>query len=128
MDGTLNIEERKPIWTALSEFYRDTELQDADFRYMTRKILESPYSFEEVRVIDKYEVFPVLRSNLMDVAGVWTGFKEEWLVNKILQSLSKRSAVKKIEIETSYRALKWMNRDYWRKLEKVYNEIKSNTL
>ncbi|WP_139278146.1 DUF7079 family protein [Pseudozobellia thermophila] len=124
----MNIEERKPIWTALSEFYRDTELQDADFRYMARKILESPYSFEEVRVIDKYEVFPVLRSNLMDVAGVWAGFKEEWLVNKIRQSLSKRSAVKIIEIETSYRALKWMNRDYWGKLEKVYNEIKSNTL
>lgn len=124
----MNIEERKPIWLALSNFYLDTELQDADFRYMARKILESPYSFEKVKEIDKYEVFPVLQYNLMDVAGVWAGFKEKWLVDKIQQSLSKRTPAKKIEIEASYLALKWMNKDYWEKLKKVYNDIKSNLL
>nr|WP_299000090.1 hypothetical protein [uncultured Allomuricauda sp.] len=122
----MNIEERKPIWIALSDFYLDTELQESDFRHIAFKIIESPYSFQKVKEIDKYEIFPVLQPNLMSVAGEWAGFHEEWLVNSIVESLSKRNTAKKIAIESSYLTLKWMNKGYWNKLEKVYNEIKSN--
>ncbi len=125
MKDTLNIEERKPIWVALSDFYLDTELQESDFRYIASKIIESPYSFEEVREIDKYEVFPVLQPNLLNVAGEWSGFDEEWLINSIIESLSKRNTVRKIAIESLHLTLKWMCNDYWEKLELVYNEIKS---
>ena len=52
MTAPLNIVERKPIWIALSEFYLDTELGDSDFRQIAFTILESPYSFNEVKIIN----------------------------------------------------------------------------
>ena len=126
MNEILNIEGRKPIWIALSDFYLDTELQESDFRHIAFKIIESPYSFQKVKEINKYEIFPVLQANLMSVAGEWAGFQEEWLINSIKESLAKRNTVKKIGIESSYLTLKWMCKDYWEKLEKVYNELKLN--
>ena len=56
MKDTVNLEERRPIWIALSEFYLDTELDGSDFRRIAFTILDSPYSFDEVKRINKYEV------------------------------------------------------------------------
>lgn len=122
-ESKFNIAERKPIWIALSEFYLDTELQVSNFRQIAKKIIESPYSIEEVKIINKYEVFPVLQPNLLSVAGEWTGFEEEWLVTRITDSLAKRTMLKKSGIEISYLAFHWMQEDYWEKLEKVYLEL-----
>lgn len=126
MNKLLNIKERKPIWIALSEFYLDTELQESDFRHIAFKIIKSPYSLDEVKKINKYEIFPILQSNLLSVAGQWTGFDEEWLISNITDSLAKRNIVKKLGIESSYLIFKWMCKDYWKRLEKAYNEINSN--
>ena len=56
MKDTVNLEERRPIWIALSEFYLDTELDGSDFRRIAFTILDSTYSFDEVKRINKYEV------------------------------------------------------------------------
>ncbi len=126
MKNASNIEDRKPIWIALSEFYLDTELQESDFRHIAFKIIESPYTFDEVREINRYEVFPVLQPNLLSVAGEWAGFDEEWLVKSITDSLANRNTLKKLEIESSYLTYKWMSKDKWEKLEKTYKQVKSN--
>lgn len=126
MTDPINIVERKPIWIALSEFYLDTELGDADFRQIAFTILESPYSFEEVRTINKYEVFPVLKSNLLGPTGVWAGFDEEWLIDRISTRLNRKTKLNDIVVEVSYQALKWIYKDYWIKLEKMYNDIQKN--
>ena len=126
MNDPINIEKRKPIWIALSEFYLDTELQESDFRHIAFKIIESPYSLDEVKEINKYEIFPVLQLNLLSVAGEWAGFPEEWLINNITDSLNKRTAFKKIGIESSWLTFKWMQKDYWERLEKIYTELKTN--
>ncbi|MDB5118846.1 MAG: hypothetical protein JWN56_64 [Sphingobacteriales bacterium] len=126
MNDRINIEERKPIWIALSEFYLDTELQESDFRHIAFKIIESPYSIDEVKDINKYEVFPVLQPNLLSVVGEWAGFDKEWLISSILDSLAKRNVIKKLGIESSFLTLKWMQKNYWEKLEKVYNQVKTN--
>jgi hypothetical protein len=120
MNETLNIEERKPIWIALSDFYLDTELQESDFRHIAFKIIESPYSLEEVKEINKYEIFPVLQPNLMSVAGEWAGFPENWttlyIANRAFGGLRKFSAIyqhrqivdlafKMNKIKTKYNAL-----------------------
>jgi hypothetical protein len=126
MNETLNIEERKPIWIALSEFYLDTELQESDFRNIAFKIIESPYSLEEVKNINKYEVFPVLQPNLLSVAGEWAGFQEEWLINSITDSLTKRNSIKRAGIEGSWLTFKWMQKDYWEKLENALSKLKTN--
>lgn len=124
MDETLNIEERKPIWIALSIFYLDTELQESDFKNIALKIIKSPYSFEKVKEINKYEIFPVLQANLISVAGEWADFDEKWLVDSITKSLTKRNAVKKIGIEISYLTFKWMCKNYWENLKTAYLELK----
>jgi hypothetical protein len=126
MTTQVKIEHRKPIWMAISEFYLDTKLQDADFRRIALIILESPYSFKEVKTINKYEVFPILQPNLLSPAGEWAGFDEDWLVEKILYMIEKKSRLGKFTTEITYPLFKWMCKNYWNKLEKAYNEIKIN--
>lgn len=121
------MDQRKLIWIALSDFYLDTELQESDFLQLAQKIIESPYSLEEVKEINKYEVFPVLRPNLLSVAGEWTGFNEEWLVNAIVASIENRTTAKKLEIDTAYIVFNWMCKDYWKKLESALVLLKSKS-
>ena len=120
----INIEERKPIWLALSDFYLDTELQESDFVSITSLIIESPYTLEEVERINKFEVFPVLHTNLLSVSGVWSGFDKEWLVQRIIDSLAKRNIIKKLVIRVQYRIFKRMYKEYWKKLKDTYNQKK----
>jgi hypothetical protein len=126
MTDPVNIEQRRPIWLALSEFYLDTELQDSDFRQIAFTILDSPYSFDEVKSINKYEVFPILRANLLSPAGAWVGFEETWLIEKITSRLDNKTKLNDIGVEISYQAFKWMCKDYWKKLQRIYNDIKIN--
>lgn len=127
MSKTLNIEERKPIWIALSNFYLDTELEEYVLKSIAKKIIESPYSLKKVKEINTYELFPVLHYNLISVAGVWTGFDEDWLTNSIIDSLSKRNKLKTIIIKAYFQINKRMFATYWEKLEKVYNTIKQDS-
>lgn len=102
----------------------DTELQDIDIKNIVLTILKSPYDFEEVRRIDKYEVFPVLYTNLLSVAGEWAGFNEEWLIDTISDSINKRNKATQLLLDASYASFKWMYKEAWEKLEKKYQELK----
>ncbi|MFS4493690.1 hypothetical protein [Maribacter sp. 2308TA10-17] len=113
----INIEERRPIWIALSDLYIDNELQDYDFKYISQKIKASPYSLEQIKQIDKEEVFPVLHTNLLTVAGIWTGFQEEWLITEIMRKLEKRNFLSRLMNGIMYAFLKSMQKDNWRKIE-----------
>lgn len=120
MQITLNTEDRKPVWKALSELYLDTERQSQDMEYLARILLKSPYSWSEIRRIDQLEVFPVLWPNLLHIAGNWTGFEEDWLEERILRSLNGRSAWKEWWLDIEYRAISWLQKDDWAKLEQSY--------
>ncbi|KMQ65236.1 hypothetical protein ACM46_12505 [Chryseobacterium angstadtii] len=120
----INIKERTPIWIALSDFYLDTELQDSDFRYIARTILESPYTFEEIKNINIYEVFPVLQINLLQPAGEWAGFNEKWLVEVITTRLEAKSSIDNTVVDIQYKKYGWMQEDYWVRLESIYHEIR----
>lgn len=119
----INIEERQPIWIALSDLYVDTELQDYNFKNIASIIKKSNYSFEEVKQIDKKEIFPVLFYNLLSVAGNWTGFKEEWLVNEINNKIQRRNLFSSTFNRFTYLCFKGMNKERWKKLEKTYLEL-----
>lgn len=71
--------ERAPVWRALSELYLDTELTDSMLRAIARTLAASPYSCEELRDIDRWEVAPIVGGNLTLVAGVWAGFDDAWI-------------------------------------------------
>lgn len=124
MSTSINIKERKPVWIALSDFYLDTELQDSDFQYVAKTILESPYGFEEVKKINIYEVFPVLQSNLLQPAGEWAGFNEKWLIEAIMNHLETRNSFNHLMISINYKKYGWMQENYWIRLENMYNKIR----
>ncbi|WP_256659993.1 hypothetical protein [Pseudomonas sp. LS-2] len=74
---------RLKIWQALSEFFLDTEVEQAAFNHVAKTIEESGYTLTEVHSILWFEVFPVLQGNLKSVAGEWAGWPDEWLLKYI---------------------------------------------
>jgi hypothetical protein len=73
------LQRRKPIWTALSELWLDTEIDTTAIQRIAYAAEASGYSIEVLNEIYLYEVAPVVSVNLLVPAGVWLGFDEEWL-------------------------------------------------
>lgn len=116
------IADRIPIWIGLSEFYLDTELQEADFIRIAQMIRRSPYSLDEVKTIDKDEIFPVLVWNLLGVAGEWAGFDEDWLVASITGNIRKRNLMRRLMTKAQYLLFGRMNKDHYKQLERMYGQ------
>ncbi len=81
---------RKPVWSALSELWLDTELQDDDLSRIAEIMDESGYSLAQLRRIYLFDVAPVVYRNLLCVAGEWAGFDRAWLHAAIVESLDRR--------------------------------------
>ena len=69
-----SVTDRRSLWLVLSEFYLDVELNSTDYERIAQRITELGYDIKEARSVDYYEVAPVIGSNLLSVAGVWSGF------------------------------------------------------
>ena len=82
--------ERKPVWNALSELFLDTELQTADLDRIAAVLAQSSYSEKKIEEILKYEITPVLKSNMTAVAGEWVGFDEDWLQKKLATQIDRK--------------------------------------
>ena len=85
------LQRRKPVWTAFSEFWLDTEIDDADLWRIAAVAAASGYNLQELRDIYLHEVAPVVGANLLTVAGEWAGFDEEWLHAQAHQRAERRS-------------------------------------
>ena len=79
------LEQRKPVWVALSDLYLDVELQESDFAHIAAILRNAGLNWAEAQSINVNEVAPVVIHNLFAVAGVWTGFDEEQLYAMILR-------------------------------------------
>lgn len=77
--STEDLEARRPVWGALSEFWLDTELSDATVSNIARRLAASPYSLTELEDIHRREVAPVVSTNALSIAGEWAGFDSAWL-------------------------------------------------
>ena len=86
-----DIARRKPVWSALSDLWLDTELSDDDLLRIAGVMKRSEYSINELRDIYLFEVAPVVFLNLLTVAGEWAGFNEEWLFAETTKRAKKRS-------------------------------------
>jgi hypothetical protein len=53
-----------------------------------RVLAASPYSLGEIEHVLIDEVWPVCHRNLGSVAGVWSGFDQAWLEQRILRRLA----------------------------------------
>ncbi len=85
-----DLTERRKVWLAMSELFRDKELTDFDFEHIVSVLRDAPYSTQELERILYHEVFPVLIPNLWSVAGEWTGFADDWLALEIVNRLNRR--------------------------------------
>ena len=79
-----DLERRRPVWKAMSEFFLDTELDAEAFERIAGVISESGYSVAELEHILWRELCPILGYNCAPIAGVWNGFDPEWVERKIL--------------------------------------------
>jgi hypothetical protein len=84
------VDERLPVWNVLSELFLDTELQEDDHQRIARVLAASPYSEKKLDEILRFEVTPVLKWNLLSIAGEWAGFDETWLRQKLAPRIDAR--------------------------------------
>jgi len=88
-----DLENRRPVWDAVSELYLDTESQPDDYERIANVLRSSPYLASELDHIMYTELYPVLIANCWDVAGEWSAFDLDWLQDAILERAAQRFTV-----------------------------------
>ncbi len=120
------IDRRKPVWSALSYFYLDTELSKEGISRIAKVFIDSKYSMEELKEINYSEVGPIVYTNLYSTAGVWNGFNEVWLYEQIIGRLNKKKGkglIAKIFRPIYRKQIDKACRDYW---QAVTTEMKNH--
>lgn len=121
--ATLN--QRKPLWIALSDLFLDTELQEYTLAHIAKTMKESGNSLDEIHDILMLEVLPVCIGNLHTLpGGIWTGFEENDLIKAIISA------------KRPNRFKRWLHRrnfklinDDWEKVLQLYtSSLKSKQL
>jgi hypothetical protein len=110
------IEQRLPVWHALSDLFLDTELQPYDYRTIAEALRSSGYQVDELRDVLEEEVAPAFATNLMSVAGEWAGWSEDEVRDIMLRSLrsgSRRSPIRWLR----KRILRRHVREEWEKIK-----------
>lgn len=72
------------VWIILSDLFLDTDIELFKESMATR-LSKTKFSSSELDQILKNDVAPCLGTNLLSVAGVWSGFSEKELVEAILE-------------------------------------------
>ena len=64
-------------------------------------------------------VFPILKGNALSVAGVWTAFDEEWLIEKCTIAFQKRNNdLFLAKTKVYHKFLGGITKDHWKEIEK----------
>ena len=117
------IEQRFPVWEALSRIWLDTELQDFDYQYIARVIREHRLSLESAKQIHFYEVAPAVRINALSVAGEWVAFDPDLLKDECSKNAAKRDGLwHRINCKLWGRFHRSLVDECWQEIEKHYNE------
>ena len=107
--------ERVPVWTALSELFLDTELDEADLRHIAGRLRQSSYEPAEIERILRDEVLPAFGSNLVSVAGQWTPWTEAEVLGIMTRALERNGLARALARLFSTRC--------WRMIERDWNRI-----
>ena len=112
------LQRRKPVWTAFSDFWLDTELDEVDLQRIARTAADSGYTVAELRDIYLYEVAPVVYTNALSVAGVWGGFDEHSLHREARQRAEHRSLWLRfwVFIRIGRRLMTYDTERHWRRI------------
>ena len=74
---------RRPVWEAMSDFFLDTELDDARLGEIAAILRVSGYTISELEDILATEVAPLLYKNVLAPAGAWSSFDTGWIEGQI---------------------------------------------
>lgn len=118
------IERRKPLWLALSELWKNTELFDYELNHIADQMISSGYSLAEIENICFREVAPAVYKNLIDFSGSWTGFEADSLYQAIVQNIKKQddSSLHKFWVQSSIgQSLMTKSvKEDWQKITEIY--------
>jgi len=86
------LKERLPVWSALSDLFLDTELDERDHQRIATILRQSPYSVSQLEAILRDEITPAFGCNLASVAGEWEGWSEA-SVREIMEASLRKTSV-----------------------------------
>ncbi|KAF1828959.1 hypothetical protein BDW02DRAFT_602956 [Decorospora gaudefroyi] len=66
----------------LSEIFLDTEVEDVFRQSIARKLYDLPLTLKEIDTLFWFDVYPALIWNLVEPAGAWVDFGEEYVCNR----------------------------------------------
>jgi hypothetical protein len=81
------IQQRKPVWFALSRLWLDVELNDKALEEIAVAMVDSGYSLSELRVIFDGEIVPAISNS--NTLKDWSSFDSTWLAQQIINELEK---------------------------------------
>ena len=76
------IQERTPVWFAMSRLWLDTELSEKELENIAKTMVASGYSLTELRIMCDSEIAPVI--NKKQGASEWENYDEAWLAQQII--------------------------------------------
>jgi hypothetical protein len=92
-DYIVNNSVRISVWSAISDLWIDSEIQDHELDYLAKVLIDSGYTMDELENIYKNEVSPVVWMNLFPLntaPTVWAGFDQQWLQAEIMSSIDRQ--------------------------------------
>ncbi len=115
-------ESRKQIYIALSELFLDTDTA-SHFDHISDVCASSEFSAEALSTMLYNDVAPVCMPNLLMVAGEWSGFDEDQLMEKIIeqQSRKKSSIAQLFKPQWGFIARIYIGKD-WNKVKELIEE------
>lgn len=114
-----DLDTRIPVWTALSELYLDTDVT-LSYASIVQTLAAAPYPVDTLRAILIDEVHPALCGNLLQVAGEWAGFDQDWLLAR-MQSVCAQPVWRRRLSRLSFGLV----RSDWRRLEPMIHAARS---
>ncbi len=83
MRGEQPLTAEQQAWVVLAELFRDTELDDAAMAHIARELKALGLDADTAQRMLFDDVMPVFGQNLLSVAGNWTG----WPANEVVESV-----------------------------------------
>jgi len=69
--------------TFLSELFLDIRVSPHDHFLIARALRRLDLPIDTIEHMLRYEIFPVLWTNLLNIAGEWGGWDEDWLAGEV---------------------------------------------
>ena len=118
------IERRLPVWSAMSDLWLDTEIQDHHRHHIAQCLIDGDFTWEEAEEIILYEVAPAVYANMFLVAGEWAYFDEDWLKERICRLC--RRPWHRWWVRFRQKSMMHLATEDWPKVKILYEELRQD--